>query len=186
MGLGGVALIGVGLSMDAFAVSVCKGLSMKKINYIYAIIIAAFFGVFQAVMPLIGWLLGIQFEGYVSTYGSWIAFALLAFIGAKMIYEAIKEDDACETSIIVIKELFILALATSIDALAVGISFSFLDVNIWQSILVIGLITFAISLLGVIFGNKFGAKYKSKAEIVGGIILILIGVKIILEYFGIL
>jgi len=186
MGLGGVALIGVGLSMDAFAVSVCKGLSMKKINYIYAIIIAAFFGVFQAVMPLIGWLLGIQFEGYVSAYGSWIAFALLAFIGAKMIYEAIKEDDSCETSIIVIKELFVLALATSIDALAVGISFSFLDVNIWQSILVIGLITFAISLLGVIFGNKFGAKYKSKAEIVGGIILILIGVKIILEYFGIL
>ena len=183
-------LIGVGLSMDAFAVSVCKGLNMRKINYKHALIIGGFFGGFQALMPFVGWALGSQFEQYIESVDHWIAFVLLAFIGGKMVCESIKGGDDDEESPdgekLDIKELFILAIATSIDALAVGITFAFLKVSIVPSITIIGLTTFLISVGGVVIGNKFGSKYKSKAEIAGGIILVLIGLKILLEGVGIL
>lgn len=183
MGILELSLIGIGLAMDAFAVSICKGLNMRKINYVYGIITALFFGVFQAVMPLIGFFLGRQFSTYITTVDHWITFILLAFIGGKMIYEALGADEGCETcgSGIDIKELFLLAIATSIDALAVGVTFAFLDVSIFSSVLLIGVITFVISFIGVIIGNIFGSKYKEKAEIFGGVILILIGLKILLE-----
>jgi len=186
MGLIQVILIGVGLSMDAFAVSVCKGLKMKKVDFKYAILIAAFFGFFQALMPLIGWFLGKQFEKYIVDFDHWIAFGLLAIIGGKMIWEAFQsEGDNCPITYN-IKELFLLAIATSIDALAVGITFAFLKTSIWSSILIIGGLTFVISLLGVLIGNRFGIKYKSKAEFAGGAILILIGLKILLQHLGII
>lgn len=181
-----IVLIGVGLSMDAFAVSVCKGLKMKKVNYRHSFIIALFFGGFQALMPLIGWFIGKQFEKYIVKFDHWIAFALLAFIGGKMLWESIKsEGDSCHVSFS-IKELFVLAIATSIDALAVGITFAFLKTNIWLSISVIGVLTFIIAFLGVLIGNRFGARYKNKAEFAGGVILILIGLKILFEHLGIL
>lgn len=188
MGFIELFLIAVGLSMDAFSVAVCKGLNMRKINYKNMYIIALFFGGFQAVMPLIGWLLGRQFEKYITSFDHWIAFALLAFIGGKMIIEALKHDsdDDEKNDKLDIKELFILSVATSIDALAVGITFAFLQVNIIPSVTLIGVTTFALSLLGVLLGNKFGSKYKSKAELAGGIILVLIGLKILLEHLGII
>ena len=179
MGFLELILIAVGLSMDAFAVAVCKGLNMKKINYKQAIIIALFFGGFQGLMPLIGWILGKQFESYITSIDHWIAFGLLAFIGVQMIMEAIKGDDEEEdqSSELRIKELI---------ALAVGITFAFLQVSIIPSICLIGIITFVLSIIGVIIGNKFGTKYKSKAELAGGIVLVLIGLKILLEHLGIL
>lgn len=192
MGMGFVELflIGVGLSMDAFAVAICKGLNMRgKINFKHAGIIALFFGGFQAIMPLIGYFLGIGFEKYITRIDHWIAFILLCFIGGKMIVEAIKEwneVDKQEEDRLDIKELFVLAVATSIDALAVGITFAFLNVNIWSAISIIGATTFVLSIIGVVIGNKFGSKYKSKAELVGGIILVLIGAKILLEHLGII
>lgn len=181
-------LMSVGLAMDAFAVSVCKGLNMKKINYRHCLIISIFFGSFQAIMPLIGWLLGKQFENYITSFDHWIAFILLAFIGGKMIVESLKKEDPPESSFerFDVKQLFILAVATSIDALAVGITFAFLKVNILLSITLIGCITFLLSFIGVILGNKFGARYKSKAELAGGIILVAIGLKILLEHLGII
>ncbi len=189
MGFIELFLIGVGLSMDAFAVSICKGLNMKKINYRHACIIGAFFGGFQALMPLIGWALGTQFAKYIESVDHWIAFGLLAFIGGKMSVEAIRggddgQDDGGDR--LDYKELFMLAVATSIDALAVGVTFAFLKVNIVFSIAVIGVTTFALSVIGVAVGNRFGTKYKSKAELAGGIILILIGLKILLEGIGVL
>lgn len=190
MGFVELFLIGVGLSMDAFAVAICKGLNMRgKINFKHAAIIALFFGGFQAIMPLIGYFLGIGFEKYITRIDHWIAFILLCFIGGKMIVEAIKEwneVDKQEEDRLDIKELFILAVATSIDALAVGITFAFLNVNIWSAISIIGTTTFVISIIGVVIGNKFGSKYKSKAELVGGIILVLIGAKILLEHLGVI
>ncbi|MDE6764535.1 MAG: manganese efflux pump MntP family protein [Oscillospiraceae bacterium] len=182
-------LIAVGLSADAFSVSVCKGLNMRKLNLKHAYVIALFFGVFQAVMPLLGYLLGTGFSEYIEKYDHWIAFVLLAFIGGKMAIEAIREKDGEaeeKTDTLSIGELTILAVATSIDALAVGITFAFLKVNILPSVLLIGVTTFALSLGGVLLGNRFGAKYKSKAEIAGGVILILIGLKILLEHLGII
>lgn len=182
-------LIAVGLSADAFSVSVCKGLNMRKLNLKHAYVIALFFGVFQAVMPLLGYLLGTGFSEYIERYDHWIAFVLLAFIGGKMALEAIREKDGEaeeKTDTLSIGELTILAVATSIDALAVGITFAFLKVNILPSVLLIGVTTFALSLGGVLLGNRFGAKYKSKAEIAGGVILILIGLKILLEHLGII
>lgn len=178
--------IGVGLSMDAFAVSVCKGLKMHKINYKHTALIGLFFGGFQALMPFIGWLLGKQFEQYITKIDHWIAFILLAFIGGKMAVEAIREKDDDETAgdgedVIDIKELFMLAVATSIDALAVGITFAFLQVSIVPAITIIGTTTFVISVAGVGIGNVFGTRFKSKAELAGGIILIIIGVKILIE-----
>ena len=184
-------LMGVGLSMDAFAVSVCKGLAMRKVNKKQAIVIGLFFGGFQALMPLLGWTLGIQFEQYITSIDHWIAFILLGFIGGKMIVEAVKPDDE---SVEVkemdpplnIKEMFVLAIATSIDALAVGITFAFLDYPIVESIIIIGITTFVISIIGVYIGNFFGSLYKKKAELAGGIILVLLGVKILLEHLGVL
>lgn len=190
MGFAELFLIGVGLSMDAFAVSVCKGLNMRgKVNFKHAGVIALFFGGFQALMPLIGYFLGIGFEKYITKIDHWIAFLLLGFIGGKMIVEAIKEwnaEDKQEEDKLDIKELFILAVATSIDALAVGITFAFLSVNIWSAISIIGVTTFVLSIIGVVIGNKFGSRYKSKAELVGGIILVLMGIKILLEHLGII
>ncbi len=183
-------LIGIGLSMDAFAVSVCKGLNMRdKINYKHAGLIALFFGGFQAIMPTIGYFLGKGFEQYITSIDHWIAFALLGFIGGKMVVDAIKEwndEDTAEEDKINIKELFMLAIATSIDALAVGITFAFLQVNIVSAASIIGITTFILSIIGIVIGNKFGSRYKTKAELAGGIILILIGVKILLEHLGII
>ncbi|MCM1330082.1 MAG: manganese efflux pump MntP family protein [Ruminococcus sp.] len=189
MGFLELFLIGVGLSADAFSVSVCKGLNMRRLNLKHAYVIALFFGVFQAVMPLIGYLLGTGFSEYIERFDHWIAFVLLAFIGGKMAVEAVREKDGEEdekTDVLKIGELFVLAIATSIDALAVGITFAFLKVQILPSVLLIGATTFALSLGGVLLGNRFGAKYKSKAEIAGGVILVLIGVKILLEHLGII
>lgn len=188
MGILELVLIAVSLSMDAFAVSVCKGLGMKRMNWKNGIIIALFFGVFQAVMPFIGWALGRQFEQYITAIDHWIAFGLLLIIGGKMIWEAVRggdEGESCDDTLN-IKELFVLAIATSIDALAVGITFAFLQVQILPSVTLIGVTTFAISLLGVLIGRKFGAWLMQKAQIAGGAILILIGIKILLEHLGIL
>ena len=181
-------VIAVGLSMDAFAVAMCKGLCMRRINYAHAVIIALFFGVFQALMPLMGWALGIQFSTYIESFDHWIAFVLLAFIGIKMIKEAFENDEQTECKIggLDIKELIILSVATSIDALAAGISFACLNMPILPSCGTIGLTTFVICVAGVLLGNKFGAKYKSKAEIFGGVVLVLIGLKILLEHLGII
>lgn len=183
-------LIGVGLSMDAFAVSVCKGLAMKKVNKKQAVIIGLYFGGFQGLMPFIGWLLGVSFQKYITSIDHWIAFGLLVFIGGKMILEAVRDSDVQEIKEkdppLDHKEMFILAIATSIDALAVGITFAFLDTPILEAVVTIGFTTFILSILGVVVGNFFGTRYKKKAEIAGGIILVLIGVKILLEHLGIL
>lgn len=190
MGFVELLFIAIGLSMDSFAVSVCKGLNMQKINYKHTVITALFFGGFQALMPLIGWFLGKQFDQYINGFDHWIAFLLLAFVGGKMIYEALKDDDenSCkDTDKLNIKELFLLSIATSIDALAVGITFALIpDTNIISSILLIGIITFSFSAGGFIIGNKFGSRYKSKAELAGGIIILIIGFKILLGHLGIL
>lgn len=192
MSIAELILIGIGLSADAFAVAVCKGLNMRKVNAKIAVIIGFFFGGFQALMPFIGWLLGKQFEKYIVSIDHWIAFLLLAFIGGKMIYEVVCEkkddDEKCKNvrEIPDLKELFLLAVATSIDALAVGITFAFLKVDILTSASLIGAITFILSFSGVYIGGKFGAKYKSKAELAGGLILVLIGVKILFEHLGII
>lgn len=177
--------------MDAFAVSICKGLSMRKVNKKQCLVIGLFFGGFQALMPFIGWVLGSQFEQYITSIDHWIAFILLGFIGGKMVVEAIREkDEAVEVGKmdppLDLKEMFILAIATSIDALAVGITFAFLQVPIVEAISIIGITTFVISVIGVYVGNFFGNRYKKKAELAGGMILILIGVKILLEHLGIL
>ena len=177
--------------MDAFAVSICKGLSMRKVNKKQCLVIGLFFGGFQALMPFIGWVLGSQFEQYITSIDHWIAFILLGFIGGKMVVEAIREkDEAVEVgkmdTPLDFKEMFILAIATSIDALAVGITFAFLQVPIVEAISIIGITTFVISVIGVYVGNFFGNRYKKKAELAGGIILILIGLKILLEHLGIL
>lgn len=189
MGIGEIIFIGVGLSADAFSVAVCKGLNMRKLNLKHGYIIALFFGVFQAVMPLIGYLLGTGFSCYIEAVDHWIAFALLAFIGGKMAVEAIRDKGDGEeekSDALNLGELTVLAVATSIDALAVGITFAFLNVNIIPAVVIIGVTTFALSLAGVLIGNRFGAKYKNKAELAGGIILILIGLKILLEHLGII
>ena len=184
-----VMVIGAGLAMDAFAVSICKGLQMRKINYRLAGVIACFFGVFQAVMPLIGWILGKQFQKYIVRVDHWIAFFLLVVIGFNMIKESREKEEGCQNPILEkldYKEMVMLSIATSIDALAVGVTFAFLQVNIISSIVVIGVITFFISFCGVGIGNVFGTKYKAKAELFGGVILILMGVKILLEHLGFL
>jgi putative Mn2+ efflux pump MntP len=182
-----LVLIAVGLSMDAFAVSICKGLSMKRLNLKSGAVIALFFGAFQALMPLIGWLLGTQFSKYITAFDHWIAFVLLAFIGGRMIYESLQigaENDESFDNLD-IKELFVLAIATSIDALAVGITFALLpEVSIGISVALIGAITFVLSFAGVAVGNKFGHRYEKKAELFGGVILIAIGLKILVEHLA--
>ena len=176
-----IFLIGVGLSMDAFAVSICKGLSMQKVKKRDVFIIALFFGGFQALMPFIGWFLGRGFESYITSIDHWISFILLSIIGGKMLIDGIKaEDDEDEGEFkLDLKELFLLAIATSIDALAVGITFAFLDYPIVECMSIIGCTTFIISFIGVYIGKVFGSKYEHKAEIAGGIILIVIGLKIL-------
>ncbi len=182
-------LIAAALSMDAFAVAVCKGLSMRKIDHGYALVLSLFFGFFQALMPTLGWLVGTKFEKYITRFDHWIAFALLAFIGGKMLWECLcgsDDGDNGSAAFIDIREIGVLAVATSIDALVAGITFACLDVNILPSASLIGFTTFSISYFGVFVGNRFGAKFKKKAEIAGGIVLILIGVKILLEHLGVI
>lgn len=183
-------LIGVGLSMDAFAVSICKGLGMSRLNMRQAAVISLFFGGFQALMPLIGWALGSQLTDFITPIDHWIAFGLLAFVGGKMLWNAFHEDDEDEgvqtDEKLDLKELLMLAIATSIDALAVGITFAFLQVAIVPSITIIGLTTFVISFAGVAVGHFFGARFEKPATIVGGVVLILIGVKILLEHLGVI
>lgn len=186
MSLPQLLLLAVGLSMDAFAVAVCKGLKMKKIDVAYSLLIAAFFGAFQALMPLLGWSLGRQFEQYIRSFDHWIAFILLCFIGVQMIGEAFHDEPEEDTRISYDwKELLVLSFATSIDALAIGITFAFLRTSILPAVTIIGTVTFCLSFLGVVVGNRFGLKYKEKAELLGGIILILIGIKILLEHLQI-
>ena len=227
MGLLELFILAIGLSMDAFAVSICKGLALPKINLKSAGIVGLWFGAFQALMPLIGYLLGVNFRSYIVSIDHWIAFVLLALIGANMIKEALSDDDeeeeaeirnlkrgpeegtigvcsldSCSISptgqvalsradnrikeILGFKTMFLLAVATSIDALAMGVTFAFLNVNIIPAISFIGVVTFTCSAIGVKIGNIFGLKYKSKAEIAGGVILISLGCKILIEHLGIL
>lgn len=186
MGLIELFLIAVGLSMDAFAVSVCKGLAMPKCTFKKAAIVGLWFGGFQALMPAIGYILGAQFQEAIASIDHWIAFVLLALIGGNMIHEALDNDEEEADASLNVKTMFLLAVATSIDALAIGITFAFLKVNIIPAVCFIGIVTFIISFAGVKIGNVFGARYKNKAEIVGGVILIFLGLKILLEHLGFL
>lgn len=178
-------ILAVGLSMDAFAVSVCKGLSLGKIKPKHMCIAGAWFGVFQALMPLIGYFLGSFFAEMIEKYDHWVAFVLLAIIGGNMIKESFDKDEKVDSSMDV-KSMLLLAIATSIDALAVGVTFAFLQVQIVPAVSFIGVITFIFSAVGVKIGSLFGTKYKSKAELFGGIVLVLIGIKILLEGIGVL
>ena len=184
-------LLAISLAMDCFTVSITSGIIMRRICWRTFFIMAFFFGLFQAVMPLIGWLLGSQFQQYITSIDHWIAFILLGFIGGKMMVEAVREwneEEIVEVTDAPIdhKNMLVLAVATSIDALAVGITFAFLNTPIIEAISIIGITTFVLSIIGVIVGNFFGSKYKSKAEFIGGLILVLLGVKILLEHLGIL
>ncbi len=182
MGFWELLVIAVGVSMDACAVSVCKGLSVRNLRPRYALSVALWFGGFQALMPLVGYFVGSSFADLVADYDHWITFILLAIIGGKMIKESF-DNDTCELSPdFSFKTMLVLAIATSIDALAVGVSFAFLKVNVWVAILIIGLTTAAFSSAGLVIGNLFGCRYKSKAELAGGIILVLIGLKILVEH----
>lgn len=172
--------------MDAFAVSICKGLALKKINLRKACLVGLWFGGFQALMPLLGYLLGSQFKQSVEAIDHWIAFALLFLIGINMIKEALSKEEEKADDSLSVRTMFLLAVATSIDALAVGVTYAFLQVNIIPAVSFIGIITFALSAIGVKVGNVFGVKYKSKAELTGGVILILIGIRILTEHLGLL
>ena len=178
-------IIAVGLSMDAFAVSICKGLSVQRLEWKHAFLAGLYFGGFQALMPAIGYVLGVQFESLITSIDHWIAFVLLLIIGGKMIQESLEEPEELDDSFAV-KTMLMLAVATSIDALAMGVTFAFLRVNIVAAVLFIGMTTFLFSAAGIKIGNVFGLRYKSKAELAGGIILILMGTKILLEHLGIL
>lgn len=188
MGLVELLVIAVGLSMDAFAVAVCKGLSVTTLEKKHMLITGVWFGGFQGLMPLLGYLLGSAFEKYITPIDHWVAFVLLGLIGANMIKEGLsKEEEKCEDASFSVKTMFVMAVATSIDALAVGITFALLpDVNIGMAVTFIGVITFALSCVGIKIGNIFGTKFKSKAEIAGGVILILMGLKILLEHLGVI
>lgn len=197
MGLIELIFLALGLAMDAFAVSICKGLATKRLETKYMFIAGLWFGGFQALMPVIGFYLGTAFAGYITKIDHWIAFVLLVFIGINMIKEALEkpectsgeckngqcdiEDKEKNDNPYAVKIMFIMAIATSIDALAVGVTFAFFEVNIWIAVAFIGVITFIMSAIGIMIGNIFGDKYKSKAELLGGIILILLGVKILVE-----
>lgn len=186
MGVAELFLLAVGLSMDAFAVAVCKGFGMKKITVGKSFIVGGYFGVFQGVMPLLGYLFASIFKEGVMSVGNWIACVLLCLIGVNMIREAFEkgnEETPCEEASLGIKSMLILSVATSIDAFAVGVSFALVEVKIVPAVLCIGITTFLISALGVKIGNVFGVKYKSKAELTGGIILILIGIKVVIENY---
>ena len=190
MGIGELFLLGVGLSMDAFAVSICKGLSVRKARPKEMALCGIWFGGFQALMPLIGFFLGALFYDAISSFDHWVAFGLLALIGMNMLREAFSSEEECEGcqgGDFSVKTMFVMAVATSIDALAVGISLAMAgDVNIWIAIAFIGVITFAMSAAGVKIGNVFGAKFEKKAQIAGGVILVLLGMKILMEHLGVI
>ena len=181
-----IIFIAIGLSMDIFAVSICKGMAMKKIILKHALIIALYFCVFHALMPVLGYFLGSAFSEFVNNIDHWIAFILLAIIGGNMIKESFDDENDKKNDNVDFKTMIMLATATSIDALAVGVTFAFFKVNLLLSILIIAVVTFTMSILGVIIGKKFGSKLQNKAEITGGIILIIIGIKILIEHLGIL
>ena len=185
MGIGELFLIAVGLSMDACAVSICKGLATGQVRFRHAATAGLYFGGFQALMPLIGYLLGVRFQSMIVAFDHWIAFILLGVIGFNMIRES-REEAECLDCRFNFRAMLPLAVATSIDALAVGVSFAFLQVNIVAAVIFIGCVTFVFSALGVKVGSVFGTKYKSKAELAGGIVLMLMGTKILLEHLGIL
>ncbi len=188
MGFWELFLTGVGLSADAFAAALCQGLHMKRLNWPRAALVGLFFGGFQALMPLLGYLLGSQLERYIRSVDHWIVFALLLFIGGKMVVETLRggEEEACESDRGFVTGLLLLAVATSIDALAVGISFAFLQVSILPAVALIGATTFVLSVLGVGIGSRFGTRFQKQAGIAGGVILMLIGIKILLEHLGVL
>lgn len=186
MDLLGLFLIAVGLSMDAFAVSICKGLAMRRAGYRSMALVGLWFGGFQALMPVLGYLVGVQFKEAITAVDHWIAFGLLAVIGWNMLREAMSGGEEEDDGSLAPKAMVLLALATSIDALAVGVSFAFLNVNITAAAGFIGTLTFVLSAAGVKVGSVFGAKYKSRAEITGGVILILMGAKILLEHLGVI
>ena len=186
MGVLELVLLSIGLGMDAFAVSVCKGISMKKMNWKKAIIIGLYFGGFQALMPVIGYYLGSAFESLITNVDHWIAFILLGIIGGKMIKDSFGDESENCNDDVSFKTMFVLAVATSIDALAIGITFAFLNVNLGLAVSLIGIITFILAVAGTKIGNRFGDKYEKKAEFVGGVILILLGVKILLEHLNII
>ena len=185
MGFTELFIIALGLSMDAFAVSVCKGLSVKKLSLRHTLIAGAYFGGFQALMPLLGYFLGVQFESLIQSVDHWVAFALLSVIGMNMIRESRGDPEELDASF-AFKAMLPLAIATSIDALAVGITFAFLQVDILVAVCLIGATTFILSALGVKIGHVFGAKYKAKAQLAGGIVLIVMGLKILLEHLGVI
>lgn len=182
MHLSELIIIAIGVSMDAFAVSICKGLSVRSLQPKHACLTALWFGGFQALMPLIGYFLGVSFADFVSSVDHWIAFVLLGLIGGNMIKESFSKDECEYSPDFSFKTMLSLAVATSIDALAIGVSFAFLRVNIWTSVLIIGLTTGAFSAVGVCIGKFFGCRYKSKAEFTGGFILVAMGLKILLEH----
>ena len=186
MGFLELMLLAVGLSMDALAVSICKGLAMDRVTLGRMVLVGLWFGGFQGLMPLLGWLLGSRFSLYITAIDHWIAFGLLAIIGGNMIRESLSKEEECPDASLSVKAMLPMAVATSIDALAVGVSFAFLSVNIGAAVSFIGVITFVLSMVGVKAGSLFGAKYKSKAELAGGVILILMGLKILLEHLGVL
>lgn len=175
-------LTGVGLSMDAFAVATCKGLSMRTLDKKRALLVGAFFGGFQALMPLLGFLLASSFASYIRRFDHWIAFALLAVIGANMLREALSKEEPPVNASFGIRAMLPMAVATSIDALATGVTFAMTDTNIWLAIAIVGVTTFVFSAVGVKIGNVFGSKYRAKAEFIGGVILILMGIKILIEH----
>ena len=180
-----IFLIGVGLSMDAFAVSICKGLSVKKLGIKHAALAGIYFGGFQFLMPVIGYLLGSSFQSLIESFDHWVAFILLALIGGNMIKESFEKEEKLDDDF-GFKTMLLMAVATSIDALAVGISFAFLSVRIVPAAALIGVTTFILSGIGIYIGHAFGTKYKSKAELAGGVILVLIGLKILLEHLGVI
>lgn len=186
MGLFELFVLAVGLSMDAFAVSVCKGLSLGKMDFKSSAKVGLWFGGFQALMPALGFILGVRFKEYITAVDHWIAFILLGIIGINMIKESFDKADESLDSSLSARKMFPLAVATSIDALAVGITFAFLSVDIVPAVSFIGIVTFVLSAVGVFVGHIFGVKYKSKAEILGGVILIVLGTKILLEHLNIL
>ena len=182
MGFIEIIITSIGLAMDAFATAICKGLAIKKINLKKCIIVGLYFGIFQGIMPILGYMLGYSFESIIKSIDHWLVLILLLIIGINMIKESLSNNEESSNDKIDVKNMLPLALATSIDALAVGITFAFLKVNIIKSSIIIAVITMLLTLLGVIIGNKFGKKYKHKAQFVGGFILIFIGIKIFIEH----
>ena len=185
MSLWELFVIAVGLSMDAFAVSVCKGLSVNRVRMGHSLICGAYFGMFQGLMPLVGWMLGVRFQSMITSVDHWIAFVLLCLIGINMVRESRGEEESIDASF-TLRAMLPLAVATSIDALAVGVTFAFLQVKILPAVSFIGVTTFVLSAVGVRVGAVFGARFRNKAELAGGVILILMGVKILLEHLGFL